>query len=459
MLREALNFDAENEQLILANALRFSSSLDALCNLAEPKDFIAANHQNLAWSLFKCKEKGLTVEDDTVLIFSKKSRIKPPVKYSYLQKLKKAFPKKVKNITLHIKKLRVDALKKNLRDNEIPRLLTNLTDPTFEIEEVEQKLATLQQEVISIQSRADLEFKTLKQVVVDYEVVERKRMSGKGFYPTGFIWLDKYLTEGFAPRTGVVIAGRPGSGKSALVGNFMRRLGNRKVHSAIFALEMNNISMFDRILSMESGIPVEDLIKNRMHLPKSVNKQIERAKQKLAGNPYLFFDDRAGVNLKYIRNQIRLLKETYRLDYLVVFVDLFGEIEDITSKNITAEFEKTLPEARNIAKELNVCIALVAQIGRKMELGKDFWKYRPVLNSLKNSGKWEEFADLILLLFRAKYYDPELEDDILEINIGKQRMGKAGDTPHFLFDGATSKATPTDLAPYDKRGLGLRGLA
>ena len=121
---------------------------------------------------------------------------------------------------------------------------------------------------------------------------------------------------------------------------------------------------------------------------------------------------------------------------------------DSHEANMAMMYEKKLRRAHILAKELNIHLVLVSQLNR--ELTKLKIK-RPEIQHLKNSGAWEETADNIILLHRSKYYDNDLEDDILELWIKKQRMGERNKMVPFLFDAITNNILPTDLIPFDMR--------
>jgi len=278
-------------------------------------------------------------------------------------------------------------------------------------------------------------------------------LSGKDFFSTGYSSLDEDLTKGFFPGGVSVIAGRAGMGKSALISNMLYRLSLKNIPVAHFTLEMSSVSVLDRIISLSTFIPLKKLIKLSSELNSTEKETLSQKLEELSSNKFLYISDNPRMSLANIVSQVEKLKEKKGFEYLVVFVDLFGQITDIDPSMAAISYETSLREAKLYARELNVHFVLVAQINRRVEQqSRSLWKYRPNLDDLKHSGGWEEVADIVFLLFRAKYYNKELEDDILEINVAKQREG-ATFKKYFMMDPNLSLIIATDLKPYDERSL------
>jgi replicative DNA helicase len=113
-------------------------------------------------------------------------------------------------------------------------------------------------------------------------------------------------------------------------------------------------------------------------------------------------------------------------------MDLWEKFTDI--KIDASSIAEKLNKTQAMAKECNVHMAIVQQIKRS-EDKKGKKNKRPTIDLLKNSGGYEEVADLIIMMHREKYYDPELDDDIIEYIIGKQRRGQMNKTAYHIFDG------------------------
>lgn len=247
-------------------------------------------------------------------------------------------------------------------------------------------------------------------------------------------------------------------GKSTFVYNMMLRLASAKVQSSLFSLEMPTMSVMDKFVAARSGIDLMRLVKqggaNKMS--EAEKERLAYQQERLAGVQCIYIDDRPAVSLDYIRDQVRRLQAKTGTKYMVVVIDLFGKIRDIRAEYQAGSYEEQLNRVQRMARELGVHFVLVAQIRRRDQV-KNYWLLRPTLTEIKNSGAWEEVADLVVFFFRAKYYNPELPDDVLEVHVAKQRMGPKDETVYFLFDGPLSRVSWTDLVPYDKRSKEVDG--
>jgi replicative DNA helicase len=138
-------------------------------------------------------------------------------------------------------------------------------------------------------------------------------------------------------------------------------------------------------------------------------------------------------------------------DPKVVFIDLFGKIEDVdTGENLATRIQRECKRMRVLAKELDIHFVLVVQVGRQgFGRQKGGRIKRPTLIDIKNANAYGEEANLVLLLHRNKYYIDTLEDDILEIDIAKQRDGEANIKVYFEMFADTSTIMDTDKRPSD----------
>jgi len=270
------------------------------------------------------------------------------------------------------------------------------------------------------------------------------------------------LTDGFAQGRVTILAGRPGMAKSTFVANSMVRLSNRKhpVATALFALEMDGVSMVDRMNAIETDIDLKRLIKDRVSLTNTELKAETDAKKRREKKPIYICDD-VRKSLIDVKREVKALREKYGVK--VVYIDLFMKLKKMYgtgNKSTADQYTEMLNEVQRIARELHVHICLVVQIGRKVEARTD---KRPTISDLKDSGAYEEIADNIFLFYREAYYmtksaDEEFESDILEIIIGKQRQGTTG-TVKALFNGATTKiqkAHEEDIEAFDKMIANLK---
>lgn len=227
---------------------------------------------------------------------------------------------------------------------------------------------------------------------------------------------------------------------SATITNIAKNLSNKKKHCLMFSLESDNMVAYDRILSQYTQIPLFNFTKNRKFLNQMDEKRLLYEKERLIKNPYFMIHDEP-IDIKGVETQIKICQEKLQQEYFVVQIDLVGKLREFLKAGHTAEsYEKYLNQIQQLSKSLGVHFVLVAQINRLVEKRKD---RRPMLSDLKGSSAWEEVADLILLLHRERYYlekyekeEIDLDNDILEIQIAKQRQG-TDKTIEFKFNRET----------------------
>jgi replicative DNA helicase len=275
---------------------------------------------------------------------------------------------------------------------------------------------------------------------------------------TGLQDLDAKL-NGLQRGDFIILAGRPGMGKSGLVISSLRQAAERGINAHLFSLEMSAENVSDRMLSdacfsPRSATPYFDIARGRVS-----NDQAEaviEAKRSMATLP-VRIDPQGGLTVGQIaararRNKQRLERDGKTLDLLVV--DHLHIIKPSArySGNRVAEITEISAGLKALAKELNVPLVALAQLSRHVE-GRD--DKRPMLADLRDSGSLEQDADVILFLYRESYYlqspitDPAKDQariarlaevkNVLEANVAKQRNGPVGSVTLF-FDPASNAA-------------------
>lgn len=442
--------DYENEQLILANAFNFSLKYDEFLLQSSPSDFIASNHKQLAWCLFELKKRKISITEDCECFKLVLNDCPfPDAQYEklaiYTKEIRLAYTTESVNYSEHISKLKSDSAKAIIKREQISKLVKLCADPRTSPDQIRDALGEAQ-EIIEKGRLVETVFKDTKQLNKLYAEALQKRKDGI-IVKTCYNSLDKLLTQGFAPGTLSIIAGRPGSGKSALVANFLLRLSTNEIRTALFSLEMNSVNMYDRIISIRTKIPTNKLIKEPGSLTELENKVLSNAMEEFESFPMLI-SDKATIGIEDLKRQLTLLDKMNKKPQ-VVFVDLFGKLKDVNvGQDLASKIEQKIQELYEFGKDYQCHFMAVVQIRRDDSATKKNYTKRPTLKGLKNSGAYEEAADLVMLIHRNKYYDTSLQDDILEISIAKQRMGTTGDA-FFEFDAETCNIVSTDKVPVD----------
>jgi replicative DNA helicase len=218
--------------------------------------------------------------------------------------------------------------------------------------------------------------------------------------PTGFGDLDRLL-NGFQPGQLIIVAGRPGLGKSTASMDFARNASvKHNLASAIFSLEMSKIEIVMRLLSAEARVPLQNLRSGQ--LSDDDWTKLARRMGEISEAP-IFVDDTPNMNLMEIRAKARRLKQRHDLKLIVVdYLQLMSSPKKTESRQQeVAELSRGL---KLLAKEVECPVIAVSQLNRGPEQRTD---KRPQLSDLRESGSIEQDADIVILLHRDDYYDKE----------------------------------------------------
>lgn len=455
-----LPIDVDNEALILSNALKNTKNRELFIRKTDFLDFRYKENQVIAWAIKAVSDLNMDVNTDAVLLKSKSCPVRYNVDFTFIDSLLQNFPEvSTVNFDNHISKLQLDKIKSELMTTFHKSIYTACLNPRSDLNFLASRMKNVNDILQKGYSYSQVQFKDMKQVVDEYR---EYRKHSQGFYTTGFAQLDAYLTEGYKPKSICIVAGLPGMGKSSYTLSSINNLANQGVYSAQFALEMDNNALASKLASYHTRISVEKIVKHYASLTDEEKALLEYELDRLTKNKYMRFNDTPTQTLDTIREQIMVLQDHLKQEYLVVSIDLFGKIKEFQdSDNFASDYEKKLNQVQIMAKETGVCIVPVAQIHR-LDSSRKF--KRPKMSDLKNSGAWEEVADLILAVHRP-WYDPETamkkqiaeneyrygtgqepeeeEEDpnesIAEVIILKQRMGEGNKIINFYFDKVTTR--------------------
>jgi len=241
--------------------------------------------------------------------------------------------------------------------------------------------------------------------------------------PTGFKDVD-HVFNGLQKSDLILVAARPAMGKTAFTLNIAQNvtmLYDKTV--AFFSLEMGKEQLVGRILSSVAGVSSEKLRRANMD-PTDWEKVIAAADR--MSKSKLFIDDTPGLTVQDMRSKLRRLKVEHGLDLVIVdYIQLMqGRNSGKGSENRQQEVSEISRNLKLIAREFNVPLIALSQLSRSVESRPD---KRPVLSDLRESGSLEQDADIVIFLYRDKYYDENSEKgDNAEVLIRKHRNGSVG---------------------------------
>ncbi len=273
------------------------------------------------------------------------------------------------------------------------------------------------------QGKISTDLKPIKEVVLEtYNELEKKSGADADLYrgiSSGFGALDSVIT-GLNKSDLIIVAARPAMGKTAFVLNIAANVCRNKEHKdvAIFSLEMSNEQLVTRMLSSESLVDSDKLVKGKIDT-EDWEKLLKGAKQLSSMNIYL--DDNAGATIGQMKAKLRRVKNlgVVIIDYLQLMST--GKKTD----NRVNEISELTRQLKLLAKDLNVPVIVLSQLSRSVESRTD---KRPVLSDLRDSGSIEQDADIVMFLYRDYYYNKEKCEDptLAECLVAKNRHGEIG---------------------------------
>jgi replicative DNA helicase len=245
---------------------------------------------------------------------------------------------------------------------------------------------------------------------------DNRDLTGTG---SGFRQLDE-LTAGFQNSNLVVLAARPGMGKTSLALNIAAHVGiQERTPVAIFSLEMSREEVTTRLMCAEGKVDSKRL--RRGALDQGDWEKLTNASSKLYDAP-IYVDDSAGVTPIEIKAKSRRLKSRLKGELGLVIVD-YLQLMGGTAKveNRVQEISQISRSLKLIARDLDVPVLAISQLSRAVESRSD---KRPVLSDLRESGSIEQDADLVMFVYRDDYYNDQSDDKgTAELIMAKHRNG------------------------------------
>lgn len=246
--------------------------------------------------------------------------------------------------------------------------------------------------------------------------------------PSSLSKLDMKL-NGYQNSDLIILAARPGMGKTALVLNEVLECGLRGIPVAFFSLEMSEKQIIGRMLSTISGIDVTKV--NQMNLTHHEVIYLKKCADMLSELP-IFIDDTGGISPIELKIKANKLKRENGVKMIVVDYLQLMKVKNKKTGNREQEISEISQSLKNLAKELDVPVIALSQLSRSVEQRGS--NKRPLLSDLRESGSIEQDADVVMFIYRPEYYRiDEWDDDEhsptynqAEIEVAKYRNGETG---------------------------------
>lgn len=282
------------------------------------------------------------------------------------------------------------------------------------------------------ESLASLAIKAQKEI----EAVSQKGSEMTGV-TTGFPALDK-MTNGWQPSDLIIVAARPGMGKTAFTLSLAKNAAEAGRGIAFFSLEMASVQLVQRLISMEAEINSGKLRNGQME--EYEWRKLHAAVEKLSQVP-IYIDDTPAINIFELRAKCRRLKQNHNISMIIIdYLQLMAGAPNDKRGNREQEISSISRALKGLAKELHVPVIALSQLSRAVESRGG--EKRPQLSDLRESGAIEQDADIVTFIYRPGYYgvgegDLDTPTDLTEIILAKHRNGGLGTVqlrfvPHFV---------------------------
>ncbi|MCK9559124.1 MAG: replicative DNA helicase [Candidatus Marinimicrobia bacterium] len=251
--------------------------------------------------------------------------------------------------------------------------------------------------------------------------------------PSGLLDLDD-LTSGFHPGELIILAGRPGMGKTALALTIARNAAvEYNLPVGFFSIEMADYQLALRILCAEARL--DSHLVRTGKLPKDQWQRLSMQTGRLS-NAKMYIDDSPVLTMMDIRAKARRAKAEH--DIQMVIIDYLQLIKGHRAENRQQEITEISRGLKALSKEIGVPVIALSQLSRAVEGRTD---HRPQLSDLRESGSLEQDADVVLFIYRKSFYEkrdgsapPEEDERIAEIMVAKQRNGPTGNIEVIFID-------------------------
>ncbi|MFN8472894.1 MAG: replicative DNA helicase [Anaerolineae bacterium] len=299
-----------------------------------------------------------------------------------------------------------------------------------EQDEVEETLDKAEQIIFAVSQRSlARDLVPISQVLneyfdkIEYLQAHHGQVSGT---PTGFVDLDKLL-GGLQQSDLVIVAARPGIGKTSLLLSFAHFAAISGKGVALFSLEMSAEQLVQRLISSETGIDQHRL---RLGMIKDEEMPLVTRAMGILEGTHIYIDDTPGITALEMRTKARRLHAEHPIGLIVVdYLQLMHG--GGRSENRVQEISHISRSLKELARELDVPVIAASQLSRAVEGRHD---RRPMLSDLRESGSIEQDADVVIFIYRDEYYNQNTEKkNIAEISIAKHRNGPTGMVELFFI--------------------------
>lgn len=445
----------EMEKIVLSHIINKGKYIEDIFLQLQINDFGGYENRALFTTLFNFKTEG---KDFDLLSLINFYDMNTELQFSnyreYIVEINKKYTHQ-QNIMQFLDVIKNASIKRKLND-----FSKTLNSTNIDIISSREKLWELEQEFLNItNNKKTKEIESLKNIIGEFDKKLKQIMNQKDDLTgttSGYPSLDK-ITNGFQGGDLIILAARPGIGKTALAINFLVNAAKNIVNTnddtsdkdkivLMFSMEMGSVQVCQRIVSSESGVEISSTRTGKMD---SIQlNSIQSALSELGSLP-LYVDDSSDLSIIDIQSKIKQLSNDKEIKLIVIdYLQLLKGAKTNANMNRQQEVAGISRALKAIARQYNVPIIAIAQLSRKIEERKAEGR-KPMLSDLRESGAIEQDADLVCFI-NYKEIDManqlqsnlDLSNVMVEFIIAKNRNGAIGSVD-FVFHKAISKYVDT----------------
>ena len=417
--------NVEAEQAVLGGILLDPEAIGRVAEMLQPESFSLRSHQTIYKAVLTLYSQGKPTDLMTVTTWLSDQKLLDKVGGQLgLTQL----------VESTVSAVNIDQYGLLISDKQTRR---NLIESAYEIiklaEDTSQPLETViqksEEQIANIsQGKSSEDLVSIGETLIDafQEIEDRSESKIPPGVPSGFYDLDA-MTGGFQRSDLIIVAGRPSMGKTALAVQFGFKIAKKGLPVAVFSLEMSKGQLVQRLLAGEAKIESTRLRSG--NIQQDEWEPLTEAISKLAELP-IFIDDTSNPTVNEIKKKAQKLQAENGGKLGLILID-YLQLMDGGSDNRVQELSRITRGLKGMAKDLNVPVIVLSQLNRSVEQRTN---KRPMMSDLRESGSTEQDADLVMMIYRDDYYNPNTSDGgIAELILAKHRNGPTG-TVKLLFD-------------------------
>lgn len=456
IVSQQIPHDSEAEKAVLGAIFIDPEAVADASSVVTPSDFYERANQIVFQAMLDLSDKGEAIDPVTLKAeLTQKNQLDDIGGIGYISQLALATPTAA-HVTYYAQIVHRKALLRSLisaSQKIIQNAMTGEDDVTDILDDAES-------EIMNVSSANNTgAFRQIKDIInstlEEINSISDEDSSVTGL-ATGFTELDK-MTTGFHDDELIIVAARPGVGKTSFALNVAQYVGLHEDKSvAMFSLEMSGEQLVQRMIAAQGLIDSQHLRTGQ--LDEEEWSRLTVATGSLA-NTQIYIDDTPGIKMSEIRAKSRRLAKE-KGDLGLIVIDYLQLIEGPKSESRQQEVSAISRQLKKLAKELHVPVIALSQLSRSVEQRQD---KRPVLSDIRESGSIEQDADIVSFLYRDDYYREDREDGQdngeveaeadngeVEVIIEKNRSGSRG-TVKLMFSKPYNRFSNLDYAHDDPK--------